>query len=89
MNMNENKTDSQGRQPTLRAKEIVRVKEVVTAVGLSRATIYRLMEKFQFPQKVKISQGLVGWRIDEVNQFIELGPDGWYEQFGKAQEQEV
>lgn len=80
MNMNKNKIAQLSEQRNLRTKE------VVVAVGLSRATIYRLMEKFQFPQKVKLSQGLVGWRVEDVKEFIGLGPDGWYENHGKNEQ---
>lgn len=71
---------------TLDVQRNLRAKEVILAVGLSRATIYRLMDKYQFPQKVKLSQGLVGWRVEQIKEFIELGPDGWYEKYGQYQE---
>jgi len=66
----------------------LRIKGVVDSVQLSRNTIYRLMKKYQFPQKVKLSQGLVAWRETEVNQFRTLGPDGWYEKYGQHQQAE-
>jgi len=67
----------------------LRIKDVVDAVELSRNTIYRLMEKYQFPQKIKLSQGLVAWRETEVNQFRLIGPDGWYEKYGQHQQAEM
>jgi len=82
MNMNNNRTAQLSDQRNLR------IKEVIDVVGLSRNTIYRLMEKFQFPKKVKLSQGLVGWRIEEIKIFLELGPDGWYEKHGIRQQAE-
>lgn len=72
----------------LSATRNLRTKEVVVVVGLSRPTIYRLMDKFQFPQKMKISQGLVGWRVEDLKAYIELGADGWYEKYGKYQQAE-
>jgi len=73
---------------TLDAQRNLRTKEVITKVGLSRATIYRLMDEFQFPQKVKLSKGLVGWRVKEINEFLIIGPDGWYEKYGQHQQAE-
>ena len=66
----------------------LRIQDVVSLVELSRNTIYRLMEKHQFPQRIRLSQGLVAWRETEVNQFRVMGPDGWYEKYGKQQQAE-
>lgn len=64
----------------------LRIKDVVTLVKLSRNTIYRLMEDNKFPQRVRLSKGLVAWRENEVNQFRTIGPDGWFEKYGQAEQ---
>ena len=53
-------------------KRILRRPEVEKIVGLSRASIYRLMDKDAFPRPVSLG-GLraVGWRSDEIAKWIE------------------
>ena len=64
------------------------IKEVVDAVGISRATIYRMMTVFKFPLPVKRSILLVGWRVEDLKTYVELGADGWYEKHGIHQQTE-
>ena len=52
---------------------ILRIAEVLVLTGLSRATLYRLIESGDFPQPVRLggrkSRG-VGWRLSEVQEWI-------------------
>ena len=64
------------------------IKEVIDIIDLSRATIYRMMGLYLFPLSVKVSIGKVAWKPVDIEQFIALGPYGWYEKFGKQQEAE-
>ncbi len=64
------------------------IKEVVDAVGISRATIYRMITVFKFPLPVKRSIQLVGWRVEDLKTYVELGADGWYEKHGIHQQTE-
>lgn len=89
--MNVSKTNSE--QPinllnTLGTQRNLTIVEVVEAVGISRATIYRMIALFKFPLPVKRSIQLVGWRVEDLKTFIELGADGWYEKHGKFQQAE-
>ncbi|WP_408606013.1 helix-turn-helix transcriptional regulator [Imhoffiella purpurea] len=59
-------TDSANR-PT----RIVRMPEVVTRTGLSRASVYALMSKGRFPKSIKLSERAVGWRESDVAAWIE------------------
>ena len=70
----------------MRLRRNLQVREVIEIVGLSRATIYRLMGLYLFPQSVKVSISLVAWKHADLEPFLELGPDGWYEKFGKQQQ---
>ncbi len=89
MNMNENETPiNQTLINPLGIERNLRMKEVIEAVGLSRATIYRMMGVFKFPLAVKVSLSLVGWKAAELREYMQLGPDGWYEKYGKQQEAE-
>lgn len=87
MNMNTHETPvNQTLINPLGIERNLRMKEVINAVGLSRATIYRMMTVFKFPLAMKVSLSLVGWKAEELRQYMTLGPDGWYEQYGKHQE---
>lgn len=55
-----------------RAKDrILRIAEVMEAVGLSRSTIYHLASIGQFPRQVRIGLKAVGWRESEIQAWIE------------------
>ena len=47
-----------------------RMKEAEKITGKSRATIYRDMEAGTFPQAVKIGQRAIGWRISDLEKWI-------------------
>lgn len=53
-----------------RPTAILRCKEVLRMVRFSRATLYRLMAKREFPQQHNLSPGTVGWSAAEVNAWI-------------------
>jgi prophage regulatory protein len=46
------------------------MKVLVGYVGMSRATIYRNIEKGRFPKPVAISPRCVGWRRSEVQTWL-------------------
>jgi prophage regulatory protein len=50
---------------------ILRIKEVTKAVGVHRATIYRLLAAGDFPRGLKLSERAIGWRSEEVQEWIE------------------
>jgi prophage regulatory protein len=56
---------------------ILRAPEVLKRVGLSRSTVWRLERKNQFPQRVRLTDRVVGW--------IEADVDRWIEQRGTEQ----
>ena len=47
------------------------MQQVMADTGLSRATIYRLMEAGEFPQSVKIGLRAVAWPSSEVQEWIQ------------------
>jgi len=77
---------------TSNARKAVRrnltIKEVVELLGISRATIYRMIALYKFPLPIKRSLSLVGWRLEDLGNYVELGPDGWYEKYGQHQQAE-
>ena len=49
---------------------LLRRPEVETAVGLSCASIYRLMDAGEFPRPIKIGQRAVRWRAEDIAQYL-------------------
>lgn len=47
------------------------LKQVCAMSGLSRATIYREIEKGAFPRQRKLSSGRVGWQNVEIDEWME------------------
>ena len=50
---------------------LIRLPAVMQMSGLSRATIYRLESAGAFPPRVRISERAVGWRLDQVEQWMQ------------------
>lgn len=51
-------------------KRIIRLPEVVSRSGLSRASIYSLMGKGHFPKSIKLSERAVGWRESDIDTWL-------------------
>src|SRR4051812_40456152 len=51
--------------PTHRAT--IRIKDVCSRSGLSRATIYRLEGEGKWPRRYRLTDGTVGWNAAEVD----------------------
>lgn len=49
---------------------VIRMKAVMQRTGLSRATIYRLMNAGEFPRSFKIGKVASGWLESEVSAWI-------------------
>lgn len=56
---------------TNQAPTIMRLTEVMEVIGLSRASIYRLMEAGDFPRQFKIGMAAVGWLRCEVEEWVD------------------
>ncbi len=56
--------------------KILRISEVLDLTGLSRATIWRKEREGTFPQRVQLGENSVGWKSDEVIQWLENLPRG-------------
>jgi predicted DNA-binding transcriptional regulator AlpA len=65
---------SGGETPTPKSTnpdKIIRTKEVIEMTGLSRTTLWRLEKKGEFPKRLPLSAGSVGWRYSEVEKWID------------------
>ena len=58
------------------ADRFIRIRTVQERTSLSRATIYRQMQKGLFPKQVCIGEFRRGWRESEINKWME-DPVGW------------
>lgn len=50
---------------------IVRAQEVQNLTGLSRTTLWRLERRGDFPARVTLSSSNVGWRLSEIQRWIQ------------------
>lgn len=60
------------KQPTIdpAQERLMRRPEVLRLTGLSRSSMYRLIEKLDFPRPVRLSAKTVGWPASQVNAWI-------------------
>ena len=52
-------------------ERFVRFKELRLRVGLSRSTIWRLVQTDQFPRPRRIAKSATGWLASEVDSWIQ------------------
>jgi prophage regulatory protein len=50
--------------------KIIRRRELLNLIGLSCSTQWRLEKAGQFPARVKLGKGSVGWRLAEVEAWV-------------------
>tara|TARA_Y100001936_G_scaffold247417_1_gene293169 strand:- start:721 stop:921 length:201 start_codon:yes stop_codon:yes gene_type:complete len=54
--------------------QILSAQQVVQITNLSRVTIWRMERAGTFPQRINISPNRVGWRDDDINEWIKSRP---------------
>ena len=47
------------------------IAEVSAMLGVSRSTLYRMVERGEFPEKIQVTLGRVGWKLSIVNAWID------------------
>jgi len=57
-------------------KRIIRLKEVIRRVGLSRSSIYQYIQTGQFPRQVALGGRAVGWLEFDIDRWIDGRPNG-------------
>ncbi|HUC61638.1 MAG TPA: AlpA family phage regulatory protein [Alphaproteobacteria bacterium] len=50
--------------------KVLRKRDVIGKVGLSLSTIYRLEGRAEFPRRIKLGLGCIGWLEDEIDDWI-------------------
>jgi prophage regulatory protein len=53
---------------------ILRTSEVIRLTGLSRTTLLRLERQGKFPTRIRLGLNSVGWREEEVRNWVETRP---------------
>jgi predicted DNA-binding transcriptional regulator AlpA len=56
--------------PERAPREVLRLKDVATLVGLSRTTIWRFERDGKFPKRRRLSVNAVGWMASDVRQWV-------------------
>ncbi len=55
-------------------ERLLRRREVERITGVSRSSIYRLMQDSDFPRPVRIGPGAVRWKASEIMAWIDSRP---------------
>ena len=63
---------------------IIRCPDVLRLVGLSKATLYRLVRKGEFPAPVKLASRAVGWKLTDVRAWV-ASRESTFAEVGRAQ----
>jgi prophage regulatory protein len=50
---------------------LIRLRELVKLLSISRANVYRLMKMRKFPQSIKLTERTVAWRLSELEAWIQ------------------
>lgn len=50
---------------------LMRLPEVLTISGMSKATVYRYIKNGLFPASVPLGNGAVGWRSSDICEWLE------------------
>jgi predicted DNA-binding transcriptional regulator AlpA len=54
------------KRPAFRPGTLIRLADVCELLGVSRATVYRLRSKEDFPEPLKLGSATIRWRIDAI-----------------------
>ena len=66
--------------------KILRLPALLARVGLSQATIYRMISNGEFPRSVQIGVRATGWRSDEIDDWLASRQPTVPESPGRAKE---
>ncbi len=64
-------------------RKVLRLPEVCQVSGLSRSTIYKKIAEGGFPAPVRLSSRAVGWRLADLDAWIESPERRWDPSEGK------
>ncbi|WP_118185722.1 helix-turn-helix transcriptional regulator [Paraburkholderia phosphatilytica] len=56
---------------------MVRFSMIRPVITLSNVTVWRLIKDGRFPEPLRVSGVLRLWRVEEIREWMEIGPDEW------------
>ena len=56
-------------------EQFLRIREVLRLTGLSRATLYVMVNENQFPVPVRLRARAVAWRASQIREWMDTRPD--------------
>lgn len=56
--------------------KVMRMPQVAGNTGLSRASIYAMIARGDFPRPIKLGERAVGWRSEEIDAWLAARPMG-------------
>ena len=76
--VHENNYNSHGLMPL--GDRLLRRRQVEAMTGLSRSSIYRLMQDGEFPRPLRVGSNAVRWRLSDIIRWMESRPIGgtWF-----------
>jgi len=52
-------------------QRMLRLPQVLDRTGLSRATVYKWIDRDEFPRPVKLGVRLIAWRESDIEEWLE------------------
>ncbi len=68
--------DREARRRMINKVGIIDVAEVEQMTGLNRVTVWRLEGRSEFPKRLRLTKGRVGWKFAEVLDWLDSRPRG-------------
>jgi prophage regulatory protein len=65
------------------SERYLRMAEVMNLVGITKATIYKLIINFEFPSSYAVSESCVAWLESDITEWKRLGPKSFYLVYGE------
>lgn len=55
----------------VQSKQILRLDDVIKKVGLSRSSIFKMIDANSFPQSISLNERAIGWLASEIDDWID------------------
>lgn len=52
-------------------KQVMNLNDILTLLGISKSTLYRLIEAGKFPAPFKLGERLNAWRVETIETWLE------------------
>ena len=55
----------------VQSKQILRLNDVIKKIGLSRSSIFKMIDANSFPQSISLNERAIGWLASEIDDWID------------------